>query len=490
MEVIFEKSFDHRKKTDCLIIPFWKKGGVAEYASLEKGFKNLINPILDLGDFSGKERELSLIYPSSMLEQRALLVGFGEEEKCSIETIRKVFSEVARFALAKKLKRIQILVPFLIHIAPLEVIKATIESIMLTNYRFDYLSSSEEKIFLEETHLISQGHEMDLSELTSIVKGVNLARDLVNGNADEITPMRLVEESKKLEKNYSDIKLKVLDKEEIQKRGMGLFYAVARASCQDPYFIHLCYKGDSSSEEQIVLVGKGITYDTGGLSLKPSASMDTMKCDMAGAAATLGCLLAAAEMKMKVNLTVLIAATENSIGSKAYKLGDVYQGYSKKTVEIKNTDAEGRLALADCLAYAVDVIKPKIMIDLATLTGAALVALGDLRSPLFSTHEGLALDLYSSGEQVAERLWQMPLDPEYKEMLSSKIADIKNCGSREGSLIFSAMFLKEFVKDVPWAHIDIAGPAYLDKPRFYHTTSATGYGVRLLIHYLMKHHAK
>ncbi|NDD59476.1 MAG: hypothetical protein EBZ47_09600, partial [Chlamydiae bacterium] len=191
----------------------------------------------------------------------------------------------------------------------------------------------------------------------------------------------------------------------------------------------------SSSEERIVLVGKGITYDTGGLSLKPSASMDTMKCDMAGAAATLGCLLAAAEMKMKVNLTVLIAATENSIGSKAYKLGDVYQGYSKKTVEIKNTDAEGRLALADCLAYAVDVIKPKIMIDLATLTGAALVALGDLRSPLFSTHEGLALDLYSSGEQVAERLWQMPLDPEYKEMLSSKIADIKNCGSREGSLI-------------------------------------------------------
>jgi leucyl aminopeptidase len=335
-----------------------------------------------------------------------------------------------------------------------------------------------------------KSQEKLLQEVSAVIKGVNFARDLVNGNADTITPKFLADCALDLGKIDSHLKVKIFNKAEIQKQEMGLFYAVSRGSSEDPYFIIVSYQGAPSLKEHTVIVGKGVTYDTGGLSLKPTSSMETMKCDMAGAAAALGTMQAIAELKMPINVSCVIAATENSIGSRSYKIGDVYQGYNKTTVEIKNTDAEGRLALADSLAYAVDRLKPTQMIDLATLTGAAEVALGNHRSPLFSNNHILASELFQAGEDVGEKMWLMPLDLDYRELITSKIADLKNSGSREGSLIFSAMFLKEFVGDIPWAHIDIAGVAFLNKPRYYHMTSATGYGVRLLIQFLKKSYEK
>jgi leucyl aminopeptidase len=268
---------------------------------------------------------------------------------------------------------------------------------------------------------------------------------------------------------------------------MGLLLAVNRGSMRDPAFILVEYRGNPGSSDVTALVGKGITFDTGGLNLKPTGSMETMKDDMSGAAAVLGAIRAAAALKLKVNILGAIPTTENSIGSKAYKPGDVYRSYSGKTVEIANTDAEGRLVLADALAYVQKHYKPSRIVDFATLTGAVVIALGEEASALFCNDEGFAAKLMDAGSRSAERLWRMPLYPEYKELMKSTIADLKNSGGRAGGLCTSAAFLSYFVKDVPWAHLDIAGTAFLSSPKHYHTTNATGVGVRMLVEFFLAH---
>ncbi|MCB1135296.1 MAG: leucyl aminopeptidase, partial [Chlamydiia bacterium] len=255
-------------------------------------------------------------------------------------------------------------------------------------------------------------------------------------------------------------------------------------SCNEPAFIIMQHKGDPRSKDHTVIVGKGVTYDTGGLNLKPTGSMEDMKCDMSGAAVAFGTLYAAAKLGLKKNLSVVVAATENSIGSRSYKPGDVYSSYLGKTVEIGNTDAEGRLTLADALAYANKNLHPTRMIDLATLTGAMLIALGEEASGLMSNDDTLAEQLKQAGERTFERVWRLPLFDEYKDQLKSEIADISNIGGRHAGSITAGIFLKEFVGDTPWAHLDIAGTAYLSKARRYHPKNGTGIGVRLLIDYL------
>ena len=262
---------------------------------------------------------------------------------------------------------------------------------------------------------------------------------------------------------------------------MGLLLAVNRASSRDPTFMLIEYKGDPKAHDLTVLVGKGITFDTGGLNLKPTGSMESMKCDMAGAAAVLGVIQAAAALGIKKNITGVIAATENSIGSRSYKPGDVYCGYAGKSVEIGNTDAEGRLILADALAYAVKNLKPSRIIDLATLTGAVEVALGNEAIGLLSNHDVLADLLIRSGSSTGERVWRLPLYEEYKDLLKSDVADIKSTGGRTAGCITAAIFLHEFVGKTPWAHLDIAGTAYLNEAKRYQPKHATGVGVRLML---------
>lgn len=490
MELTFEKQFDLRSDADGLVIPFWKKEGAVEMAAIYADYKEHIYPVIDLGDFSAKEQEVCLLYDLNHKEQRLILLGLGNEQTSTPESIRRSYAEAIKYGMGKKLKSLNLLLPLHSDYASAELAYVVGECALLTNYRFDHKNNKQDKspLLLEKICVIADVEDSSsiYKEIVAIAKGVNFTRNLVNGNADDVTPKVLADHATDLEKKYSNIKVKILDKHAFQKEGLGLFYAVARSSPQDPYFVVVNYQGNASSQDHTVLVGKGITYDTGGLNIKTGAGMETMRCDMAGAATVLGTIMIAAEMKMPINISCIMAVTENAIGSHSYKPGDVYKAYNDITVEIKNTDAEGRLALADSLAYAVAQLKPTRMIDLATLTGAAEVALGNCKSPFFSNDDTLAGMLFQAGEEMGERLWLMPLDQDYRELIISKIADIKNSGSREGSLIFSAMFLKEFVGDIPWAHIDIAGTAFLDKPRHYHTTSATGYGIRLLIHYLKK----
>lgn len=482
MEVKVE-SLSKKSIQDVLIVPCFQHGGGCEVACKSDEIKSYVHPVIDLGDFSAKLGETSLIYTRDLDEKRLLLLGLGEKDKLSAEAIRKAIASATKCALGKKLSTVGLCGFTHEKFEETKLCFIIAEAFHLSNYGFNRYrgKGQEEEKQLEAATIYQEcSCDNDLQEAKHLVQAVNFSRDLVNGNADEITPSTLLESAKSLQKEHKNVSLSVMDRHEAIKKGLGLFAAVARASNTEPYFMVISYKGDKSSDEHSVIIGKGITYDTGGLSLKPTNGMDTMKCDMGGAAAVLGALKAIALNELKVNVTAIVAATENSIGSKAYKPGDVYTGYNGMTVEIKNTDAEGRLALADSLAYAVKDLKPTRMIDLATLTGAAEVALGNRKSALFSNDESLAKALYSAGEQTGERLWQMPLDEDYKELIKSSIADMTNCGSRAGSLIFSAMFLKEFVNDVPWAHIDIAGPAFLEKPREYHRSQATGVGVRLL----------
>jgi leucyl aminopeptidase len=300
----------------------------------------------------------------------------------------------------------------------------------------------------------------------------------------------LADTARSFEKTSSKIKTTIFDKKKLEQEGFGLILAVSRASSLDPYLIQVSYKGAPGSKEHIVLVGKGVTYDTGGLSLKPTDNMLTMKCDMSGAATVLGAVQTAAALGLKVNVTALVPTAENAIGSKSYKLGDVYKSYSGKTVEINNTDAEGRLILADALSYAAKNLKPTCMIDIASLTGAAVIALGEELSALFANDESLSKDLLAASEKTGELIWRLPLHPGYKESLKSEIADLINTSGRDAGAMKAALFLQEFTSTVPWAHIDFAGPCYLTKPKYYNPAKGTGYGLRLFIDFLKKRSAK
>ena len=277
-------------------------------------------------------------------------------------------------------------------------------------------------------------------------------------------------------------------REQIKMSHMGLLEAVSRGASEEPAFITIEYKGDpDESQDWTALVGKGITYDTGGLSIKPTSGMLTMRGDMGGAGAVLGVIHALCHLKIPVNVVALIASTENAIGPSSYKVGDVYTGHSGKTVEVTNTDAEGRLVLADAISYAQETYKLKRIIDLATLTGGAVVALGEEASALMTNNDRLAVELFKASQETSELVWRLPLYEDYKRLLDSKVADIKNSGDRKASAIQGGIFLQHFVDPkISWAHLDIAGVAFSDELKSYQPVQATGYGVRLLIRFFQQ----
>ena len=312
-----------------------------------------------------------------------------------------------------------------------------------------------------------------------IAEATNLARDLVNEPANHMTPGDMASVAERLAKTHR-LRLTILDRERMEKEGMGALLGVARGSRQPPKLIVLSYKGDKASSETLGFIGKGITFDSGGISIKPSEGMAEMKGDMAGGAAVLAALSAIAQLKPKINVTALVPATENLPGGNATKPGDILMAVNGKTIEVVNTDSEGRLILADALAYAVKQgLSP--LVDVATLTGACHVALGDFCSGIFGNTQELVDRLVKAGAEAGERLWQMPMYEEYKELNKSEVADIKNTGGRWGGAITAAQFLSEFVGDTPWLHIDIAGTSTTDKERGYLVKGATGVGVRTLV---------
>lgn len=470
MKLESASSFAQVGPSDVLILPFWQKEKKAVSACPKTGYGEALDFALESGDFKGKEGETHLVYQGKV---RLLLLGLGKKECVTAEILRKSYGVALKESRQKKWTRLGVALPEVKFGGAAPVT----EGLLLANYTFDH--KEEKPVFVKTICLIGiDAKGFAAAEKASLViEGVNFARDLVNGNADDVTPQMLAKTAKGLEKESKAIKTTVLEKKALEKLKMGLLLAVNRASQRAPVLIVVEYKGAPSSRDVTALVGKGITYDTGGLILKPKDGMLTMKTDMAGAAAVLGTIKAAASLKLKVNLIGVIPSTENAIGSNSYKPGDVYTSYSGKTVEIADTDAEGRLVLADAISYVQKHYKPSRAIDLATLTGGVVVALGEEAIGLFCNREDLSKELIAAGYRTHERLWQLPLFPEYRDGLKSTIADIKNAADRKASPITGAKFIQDFVhEDLPWAHLDIAGTAY--------KTEATGVGVRLLIDYL------
>ncbi|CDZ80512.1 Cytosol aminopeptidase [Candidatus Rubidus massiliensis] len=471
--------------SEIIYIPFWKgKEAKVEEACDNSSFKNEYNAPIKVGDFKGKEGEILILYPSKGI--RIGLVGLGEKDKITTEKLRRIYSNVTKSAINKKIKEITVLVPKISHLLEEATINGISEGLLLANYHYLLLkndSIKEEKpTLVQVVHLIGASKkQLSLAQKNQVVaQAVYFTRDLVNGNADDITPQHLCEVAKDLAKDYPKIKTKILDKKQIEKEKMGLILAVNKGSPRDPALILMEYRGNPKSKELTAIVGKGITFDTGGLNLKPHGSMDTMKCDMGGAGVVFGTMKALASLGLKVNVIGVVPTTENSIDGNSYKPGDVYKSFLGKTIEIVDTDAEGRLVLADALAYTVQNYKPSQIIDFATLTGAIQIALGSEASGLFSNNDALANSLMRSGSETFERLWRMPMYEEYRDLLKSDIADMKNVGGRPGGAISAAHFLQEFVNKTPWAHCDIAATAFLSEGKRYLPKYATGVGVRLM----------
>lgn len=479
-----------RKKADFLVLPYWKEAKksvpAADYAKIESHLK----PILKTGDFSGKEGETFIIYPEGLLETRVLLLGLGERKGITVERLRRAFAAATKFGMQKKLHAVNIVIPKIDTLSEDELVQGLVEGLLLPNYLFSQNRSESGQesgpTTLQSIGLIgiSKAGLEKAEEVLTICEGVYFARDLVNGNADDVTPQFLAKVAKGVEKTLPGVHTTVFDKKRIEKEGMGLLLAVNRGSSLDPVMIISSYRGDPKSKEHTVLVGKGVTYDTGGLHLKPYGSMETMRGDMAGGAVVLAALKVAAELKLKVNLTVVVPSTENCIDARSFKPGDIYQSYSGKTVEIGNTDAEGRLILADALAYACDHLKPTRIIDIATLTGAMEIALGPEGIGLMSTDDALSEKILAAGDKTFERVVRFPLFEEYLENLKSDLADLKNIGGRPGGAIIAGVFLKSFVQNIPWAHLDIAPIEYFSEVRRYHPKCGTGIGVRLMVEFL------
>jgi leucyl aminopeptidase len=502
MQIVSTKDFNKRKKADVLIIPFFEDKASAKplfEKSILKHVEKYISKPIGLKDFKGSCCEnFSSIYPEGkFLETRIVLLGLGKIENFSSdknilkEHLRKAFGTLIKTFHSKKITSLNILLPTQMkskNISIDDIFEAVLEGSLFSNYLFDEYISKKKNSLIENVAIVGfskPSFSKMIEKKKHIADALFLTRDLVNGNADDVNPSKIAKIAKSLEKISKKVKVEILSKKEIEQKKMGLLLAVGKASPIDPTFSIIKYMGNPKSKKVEAIVGKGVTYDSGGLCLKPAAGMLEMKTDMAGAAAVIGTIHALASLNSKVNVIGIIPATENSIDSKSYKVGDVYKSYSGKTVEIDNTDAEGRLILADALSYVIKNFKPERVFDMATLTGAVCIALGEDIAGVFSNNEALYEDLEKASKNTSDRIWRLPLYKGYNDQIESKIADIKNCGSRIGSLITSALFLSAFVEDskTPWAHIDIAGSSHYSKPKGYHPLYATGAGVRLMVDY-------
>jgi len=448
---------------------------------------SLIKERLEEGDFKGESGQASLIYTHNKIaSKRILILGLGKKEELHLDKIRNAADTAVKIMKKMKLTTVGI-VPY--HDEKLkekDTVHAITEGVALGNYNWDEWKTDDKKKDLKECVLVTQSGYKDLVKAAhTVCRNTCLARDLVNMNAEDKNPPSLASRAK-AEAKKAGLKVTILDEKKIRKLGMGLLLAVNRASRYPCRVVILEHQGDKRSKEQVAIVGKGITFDSGGLNLKPTGYMETMKCDMSGAAAVLGIMKSVAELKLKKNVVGIMVITENLIGPKAYKPGDIFKSYSGKTVEVLNTDAEGRLALADGIAYAIKRFKPSLLIDLATLTGSIVGTFNYYVIGMFGTDDSAADAIFASGQKTYERVWRLPIYDEYKDEMKSDFADLKNISEkRYAGAITAAAFLQNFVDKTPWIHLDIAGPAFLTKPDGYMPKGGTGSGVRLVVDYLM-----
>jgi len=414
-----------------------------------------------------------------------ILLGLGEEDKLSFESLRKAFYKVGKKLMELKIESVGVTIPKFENLCYKMTNMAIAEGLLHSEYSFEkYISEKKTIPTVKEFYLNVLEDKKDkvqeaIKEANIIIQGIFLARDLANEPAITMTPEKLALTAKE-ELTNLDVKVEVFGRKEIEELNMKAFLAVAEGSDKEPKFIVMTWNGDDESEEKLALVGKGLTYDSGGYSLKPTASMETMFCDMAGSASVIGAMKSIALSKAKRNVVGIVAACENMISGGAYKPGDIIGSMSGKTIEILNTDAEGRLTLADALWYAATVVKADKIVDLATLTGACVVALGSVNTGAITNNDELMNEIKAAADVSGEYVWQLPSNEEYKEGMKSTRADLKNTATGGAGTITAGLFLEEFVEKTPWVHLDIAGTSYISAERGYLPKGATGIPVKTL----------
>jgi leucyl aminopeptidase len=411
----------------------------------------------------------------------AFIFGLGNRGDLNAETLRKAGGGVSKACNANKINSVSFLVP--VDAKDDYMSQAAAEGLVLGSYQFNEFKTTDKDPFEMKDATIVGGNKQAVAKGGIIADGVCLARDVENRPGNVATPTHLAENAKAIGKS-GGMKVTVFDREKFTKMGMGALAGVASGTEVPPKFIIMEYMGGPKKQKPKVLVGKGLTFDSGGISIKPAAKMDEMKYDMCGAGVVLGVMKAVSELKPKMNIIGIIPSTENMSGDKAYRPGDVLTAYNGKTIEVLNTDAEGRLILADALSYSSKHYDPEYMIDFATLTGAVVVALGHVATGIMGTDEALVDAIKSSSKTTAEKVWEFPLWDEYLEQVKSKIADVKNVGApMQAGSIAGGAFLEAFVgEDIPWCHFDIAGTAWGDKDLPYQNKgTATGEVIRLVV---------
>ncbi len=484
-----------RVKADAIMVSQFEGAGKPEgdAAAVDKALGGAIAGLIAAGEIKGKLNEVTVIHSLGKLPAaRLAVVGLGKPVDLTANRIRGAVAEACRLLRNKGISAVA-MVPQGVgvnNISAASSAQAIAEGALLGLYAFRKHITREDNKFgeVKELNIVASAKaraalEEGVSKGRIIAEATNLARGMINEPSNFMTPTDMAAVAKKLSETHG-LALTVLDKDQMAELGMGGLLGVARGSRQPPKFIVLNYRGSDSSEVNIALVGKGITFDSGGISLKPSEKMEEMKGDMAGGAAVMAAISAIAQLKPKINVTAIVPATENLPDGNAFKPGDILKAMNGKTIEVISTDAEGRLILADALSYARKQ-GAKFIVDVATLTGACRVALGDVCTGAFTNNDEFVGRLLAAGKEAGEYVWQMPMFDEYKEQNKSDVADVKNTGGRWGGAITAAKFLQEFAEDTPWVHLDIAGTDLSDKDRGYTVKGATGVAVRTLINLVL-----
>ena len=489
MEFSIKQGNPEKLKSNCIVVGVFADGKLSTAAQmLDKVSKRTISSLVTSNDISGKSGSTLLLHKlTGIAAERILLVGLGKSSELSTQTALKILH--ATFTALNKTP-IKNAALYLLDNAIGEdsawLIKQTVFIASEKYFRTDDMKSKPAKAAtLKQITFVTLDKpttalRTTLKQAAATASGMALTKTLGDLPGNICTPTYLAAQALALGKKYTSIKTTVLEEKGMQKLGMGSFLSVTRGSEQPAKLITMQYSGADKNQKPIVLVGKGVTFDSGGISLKPGAAMDEMKYDMCGAASVFGTLQAIAEMRLKINVVGVIPTCENMPSDRATKPGDIVTSMSGQTIEVLNTDAEGRLILCDALTYSAK-FKPDTVIDIATLTGACVIALGHIASGVFSNEDSLAQELLTAGEQSHDRAWQLPLWEEYQPLLDSNFADMQNIGGRAGGTITAACFLSRFTKDYRWAHLDIAGTAWNSGKK----KGATGRPVPLLTQYLI-----
>jgi leucyl aminopeptidase len=488
-------------RTELLVLHVFERDreAVGFVAKVDRLFDGAISRVLQSGDFAGRKGDVLVVYPPKPEcgIRRVLLVGAGKREDYTVELLRRAVGSAVRVAERMSIREMAVSVGHVHHIAEqmgdFLAGLAAVEAALLAVWDFRELKTRKDddapRATLESVTIVAheerQARDLERAARVGTItaRGSNIARDLQTRPANMATPTYLAERAREMAEKFG-LKLTVFDREQMRGEGLHALLAVAQGSQEEPRFIVLEYNGAGEGERPVAYVGKGVTFDSGGISIKPADRMEDMKYDMSGAAAVLGAMHAIAELELKANVVAIIPATENLPSGTALKPGDVIQSHRGKTIEIINTDAEGRLILADALSYA-QKFNPTAIVDCATLTGACVIALGHQAMGLMGNDGRLQAQLRAAGQRTGERCWPLPLWDEYREQIESTIADVKNSGGRAAGSITAGWFLKEFVSDdVPWAHLDIAGTAYREDAPPYLRKGAAGVPARMLVDWL------